>query len=77
MKSPSFWGFFYLAAIDHVKIICIGTRTPVVMPQRVTPELCCIIQRHHPVWLNMYTGRFLNNCHIGGRFEDMNLWVKR
>lgn len=23
-----------------------------------------------------YTGRFINNCHIGGRFEDMNLWVK-
>lgn len=23
-----------------------------------------------------YEGRFLNNCHIGGRFEDMNLWVK-
>jgi len=24
-----------------------------------------------------YRGRFLNNCHIGGRFEDMNLWVKQ
>lgn len=23
-----------------------------------------------------YKGRFINNCHIGGRFEDMNLWVK-
>lgn len=23
-----------------------------------------------------YRGRFINNCHIGGRFEDMNLWVK-
>lgn len=23
-----------------------------------------------------YSGRFINNCHIGGRFEDMNLWVK-
>lgn len=23
-----------------------------------------------------YTGRFINNCHIGGRFENMNLWVK-
>jgi len=23
-----------------------------------------------------YSGRFINNCHIGGRFENMNLWVK-
>lgn len=23
-----------------------------------------------------YQGRFINNCHIGGRFEDMNLWTK-
>jgi putative beta-lysine N-acetyltransferase len=23
-----------------------------------------------------YSGRFVNNCHIGGRYEDMNLWVK-
>ncbi|MCG8403332.1 MAG: putative beta-lysine N-acetyltransferase [Firmicutes bacterium] len=23
-----------------------------------------------------YKGRFINNCHIGGRFENMNLWVK-
>lgn len=24
-----------------------------------------------------FTGRFINNCHIGGRYEDMNLWVKK
>lgn len=24
-----------------------------------------------------YRGRFLNNCHIGGRLEDMNLWVRQ
>lgn len=23
-----------------------------------------------------YEGRLINNCHIGGRFEDMNIWVK-
>ena len=29
-------------------------------------------------WLGYeYTGRFINNCHINGRFEDMNLWVKK
>ena len=29
-----------LRAIPHVEIIRIGSRTPVVMPQRITPELC-------------------------------------
>ncbi|SFG37097.1 lysine 2,3-aminomutase [Desulfotomaculum arcticum] len=43
-----------LRAIEHVEIIRIGTRTPVVMPQRITPELCNIIKRHHPVWLNTH-----------------------
>ena len=23
-----------------------------------------------------FKGRFINNCHIGGRFENMNLWIK-
>lgn len=43
-----------LRAIEHVEIIRIGTRTPVVMPQRITPELCRIIKQHHPVWLNTH-----------------------
>lgn len=43
-----------LRAIPHVEIIRIGTRTPVVMPQRITPELCKIIQKYHPVWINTH-----------------------
>ena len=43
-----------LRAIDHVEIIRIGTRTPVVLPQRITPELCAIIRKYHPVWLNTH-----------------------
>jgi lysine 2,3-aminomutase len=39
-----------LRAIPHVQIIRIGTRFPVVLPQRITPELCRILERHHPVW---------------------------
>lgn len=42
-----------LRAIEHVEIIRIGTRTPVVMPQRITPELCQLLKQHQPVWLNM------------------------
>lgn len=46
--------FKKLRAIPHVKIIRIGTRTPVVLPQRITPELCEMIKKYHPVWLNTH-----------------------
>lgn len=45
---------FSLSRIPHVEIIRIGTRTPVVMPQRITAELCSIIKKYHPVWLNTH-----------------------
>jgi lysine 2,3-aminomutase len=40
--------------IKHVEIIRIGTRTPVVMPQRITPKLCAMLKKYHPVWLNTH-----------------------
>lgn len=43
-----------LRAIEHVEIIRIGSRTPVVMPQRITPELCAMLKKYHPVWLNTH-----------------------
>lgn len=43
-----------LRKIPHVEIIRIGTRTPVVLPQRITPELCQMIQKYHPVWINTH-----------------------
>lgn len=43
-----------LRNIPHVEIIRIGTRVPVVMPQRITPSLCSIIQKYHPVWMNLH-----------------------
>lgn len=43
-----------IRAIEHVEVIRIGTRTPVVMPQRITKELCDVIKKHHPVWLNTH-----------------------
>lgn len=43
-----------LRAIDHVEIIRIGTRAPVVFPQRITKELCDILKKYHPVWLNTH-----------------------
>lgn len=43
-----------LRKIPHVEIIRIGSRVPVVMPQRITPELCNMINKYHPVWLNTH-----------------------
>lgn len=43
-----------LRTIEHVEIIRLGSRTPVVMPQRITPELCNMLKKYHPVWLNTH-----------------------
>lgn len=38
--------------IDHVEVIRIGTRTPCTLPQRITDNLCSILQKFHPIWIN-------------------------
>ena len=43
-----------LRDIPHVEIIRIGTRAPVVFPQRITENLCNILKKYHPVWLNTH-----------------------
>ena len=43
-----------LREIPHIEIIRIGTRVPVFMPQRVTDELCDVLQKYHPLWLNIH-----------------------
>lgn len=43
-----------LREIDHVEIIRIGTRAPVVFPQRITENLCNILKKYHPIWLNTH-----------------------
>ncbi|HAK44714.1 MAG TPA: lysine 2,3-aminomutase [Spirochaeta sp.] len=43
-----------LHAIEHVEVIRIGTRAPVVMPQRITPELTRMLSKYHPLWINTH-----------------------
>ncbi len=43
-----------LRKIPHVEIVRIGSRTPVVCPQRITPELCDMLKKYHPIWLNTH-----------------------
>ena len=42
-----------LRKIEHVEVIRFGSRAPVVCPQRVTPDLCEMIKKYHPVWCNV------------------------
>ena len=43
-----------LRKIPHVEIVRLGTRTPVVCPQRITPELCDMLKKYHPIWINTH-----------------------
>lgn len=43
-----------LRKIDHVEIIRIGSRVPVVMPQRITDDLVNMLKKYHPIWLNTH-----------------------
>lgn len=43
-----------IRAISHVEIIRIGTRTPSVLPQRITAELCEVLASIHPLWVNVH-----------------------
>jgi len=40
--------------INHVEIIRIGTRVPVVLPQRIDDELCNMLSNYGPIWLNTH-----------------------
>lgn len=41
-------------SVPSVDIIRIGTRTPVVMPMRITPELVRMLRKYHPIWVNTH-----------------------
>jgi lysine 2,3-aminomutase len=44
-----------LREIDHIEIIRIGTRVPIFLPQRITPELCELLRQFHPLWINIHS----------------------
>ena len=44
-----------LRAIRHIEFVRIGTRVPIFLPQRITPELCRMLQKHHPLWMSVHT----------------------
>jgi len=48
------WILTELESIEHVEVIRIGTRTPVVLPYRITDELVDMLKTHHPLWINTH-----------------------
>ena len=43
-----------LREIPHVEMVRIGSKVPVVLPQRITPELVKMLAKYHPIWLNTH-----------------------
>ncbi|HLN56735.1 MAG TPA: KamA family radical SAM protein [Bacteroidales bacterium] len=43
-----------IRAIEHVEIIRIGTRVPVVLPQRITDNLISVLRKYHPLLLSLH-----------------------
>ena len=43
-----------LRAIRHIEFLRIGTRVPVFLPQRITPELCTMLKKYHPLWMSVH-----------------------
>ncbi len=43
-----------LRRIPHVEIIRIGSRYPVALPQRIDGELCAMLSKYEPIWLNTH-----------------------
>ncbi len=48
------WILARLYEIPHVEFLRIGTKTPVVLPQRFTPSLCRMLRQFHPLWLSIH-----------------------
>ncbi len=44
-----------LRAIPHIQFIRIGSRIPIFLPQRITPELCAMLEKHHPLFISIHT----------------------
>jgi lysine 2,3-aminomutase len=44
-----------LRAIPHVEFLRLGTRIPVFLPQRITPELCAMLKKFHPLFVSIHS----------------------
>ncbi len=43
-----------LRKISHIQVIRIGSRVPCHLPERITPDLCKVLRKHHPLYINTH-----------------------
>lgn len=48
------WLLSRLRAIPHVEFLRIGSKVPAVLPQRITPALCKMLRKYHPLWMSIH-----------------------
>ncbi len=48
------WILTRLREIPHVEFVRIGTKMPAVLPQRITPQLCRVLRKFHPLWMSLH-----------------------
>lgn len=48
------WILGRLRAIPHIEFVRLGTKMPAVLPQRITPALCRVLRKYHPLWMSLH-----------------------
>ncbi len=48
------WLLTRLRAIKHIEFLRIGTKVPMVLPQRITKDLVKMLKKHHPLWMSIH-----------------------
>ena len=48
------WILSRLRAIPHIQFLRIGSKVPAVLPQRITPALCAVLRKYHPLWMSIH-----------------------
>ncbi|RYD32273.1 MAG: KamA family radical SAM protein [Verrucomicrobiaceae bacterium] len=43
-----------LRSIEHIEFLRIGSRVPIFLPQRITPKLCEMLAKYHPLWMSVH-----------------------
>jgi lysine 2,3-aminomutase len=64
------WILSKLRSIPHVEIIRIGTRAPVTLPMRITSELCQMLKKYHPLYINTHFNHPMEVCEDSKRAAE-------
>ncbi len=67
-----------LREIPHIEIVRIGSRVPVFLPMRITTELTDMLQKFHPLWLNIHVNHPNEiTAELAEACDRMTRWVSR